>query len=213
MADRCKSEFSAWANLKDELSNLEAVTKGVNNLKDEMEAMCDELQQLDEALDGHLKAKEERDLVRWKSSVAQETSKIQAARTKDFEKLERSLKSEQDSRIRKKAAEEAKQKREAELAAKAAAAEAKEEKEKEAKVKEEKEKREAKEREEKEKAEKAKADEAATKKEQETAPVAAKEDEAKASEEDGKQGASAAPDAPQEKKVEAVEAAAEEQKE
>ncbi len=113
--ERCEAELAAWTNLQNELSSMGSIVDSVDSLRAEMEALCGQLEHLDIALDDHLKAKEERDFLRWKKDITRDTENFQLSRARELANFERTLKAEQSKRIRQKAEEEARAVKEAEL--------------------------------------------------------------------------------------------------
>ena len=113
--ERCESDVSAWNNLQTELATIGSIVDSVDSLRAEMEALCGQLEHLDIALDDHLKAKEQRDLLRWKRDISRDTENFQTSRARELTNFERTLKAEQSKRIRQKAEETARVMKETEL--------------------------------------------------------------------------------------------------
>ena len=127
-ADRCAESQSNWGLLQAELAALDGTQKAVAAVREDMEAMCAALKVLDEALDAHIQAKEERDMYKWKGGIEQKTAEFEAGRQADLEEMDKNLKSEQVRQEKLKKAEEdrilreieARERREAVLQAEAA---------------------------------------------------------------------------------------------
>jgi hypothetical protein len=115
LSERCERDVSAWNTLQTELGSIGSIVDSVDSLRAEMEALCGQLEHLDIALDDHIKAKELRDLHRWKSEINRDTENFQASRARELANFEKTLKAEQSRRIRQKAEEEARAVKEAEL--------------------------------------------------------------------------------------------------
>lgn len=126
-ADRCAESQANWSALQSELGALDGTLKTVAALRADMEGMCAGLKVLDEALDAHIQAKEERDMYKWKASIEQTTAEFEAGRQIDLAQMEKNLKAEKLRQEKLKKAEEdrilreieARERREAALAAEA----------------------------------------------------------------------------------------------
>ena len=127
-ADRCAESQANWGVLQAELAALDGTHKAVASVRADMESMCAALKVLDEALDAHVQAKEERDMYKWKAGIEQKTAEFEAGRQADLAQMERNLKAEQVRQEKLKKAEEdrilreieARERREAALQAEAA---------------------------------------------------------------------------------------------
>jgi hypothetical protein len=105
-ADRCAESQANWSALQGELTALDGTLKAVAAVRADMEGMCAQLKVLDEALDAHIQAKEERDMHRWKASIEQETAHFEAGRQADLAQMEKNLKAEKLRQEKLKRAEE-----------------------------------------------------------------------------------------------------------
>lgn len=127
LSDTCEKENDSWSVLNEELGQLDSSLTAVDKIRKEMESICAELKKYDEALNGHLEAKEEREMAKWKASIEKDTQVFAEKRGRDIEALEKKLKVEQLRQMKLKKAEEdkllreleAKEKREAKLKAEA----------------------------------------------------------------------------------------------
>mmetsp|Transcript_4149 Transcript_4149/g.8103 ORF Transcript_4149/g.8103 Transcript_4149/m.8103 type:complete len:298 (-) Transcript_4149:57-950(-) len=121
IANRCEAELASWRRLQQELETLNAVSDSVDSLRTEMQDMCSQLQQLDAALDGHLTAREEKELHRWKAELERDTNKFENSREMEVRSLERSLQADlakkTKARLQAQAAELAQAEKEAQAAA------------------------------------------------------------------------------------------------
>mmetsp|Transcript_18129 Transcript_18129/g.45729 ORF Transcript_18129/g.45729 Transcript_18129/m.45729 type:complete len:278 (+) Transcript_18129:117-950(+) len=122
IANRCEAELASWRRLHQELETLSAVSDSVDSLRTEMQDLCSQLQQLDAALDGHLEAREEKEMHRWKTELERDTAMFARGREKEVAQLDKSLKAElakkKRARLQAQAAEAAQAEREAQAAAK-----------------------------------------------------------------------------------------------
>lgn len=105
-ADRCAEGQANWSALQTELSALDGTLKSIATLRAEMEGMCGELKVLDEALDAHVEAKEQRDMYKWKAGIEHDTAQYEAARQSELESMEKNLKAEKLRQEKLKKAEE-----------------------------------------------------------------------------------------------------------
>jgi len=93
-SDQCSEIQANWSSLQGELGALDGTLKFVAAVRADMESMCAELKVLDEALDGHIQAKEERDMYKWKASIEHNTMQFEAGRQADLGQMEKNLKAE-----------------------------------------------------------------------------------------------------------------------
>jgi len=93
-SDRCSEIQANWSSLQGELGALDGTLKFVAAVRADMESMCVELKVLDEALNGHIQAKEERDMYKWKASIEHNTMQFEAGRQADLGQMEKNLKAE-----------------------------------------------------------------------------------------------------------------------
>eukprot|EP00960_Hanusia_phi_P031116 749086-Hanusia_phi.AAC.5 len=127
LADTCEKENASWTVLNEELGQLDSSMNAVDKVRKDMESICAELKKYDEALNGHLASKEEREMAKWKASIERDTQAFAEKRARDIDVLEKKLKVEQLRQMKLKKAEEdkllreleAKEKREAKLKAEA----------------------------------------------------------------------------------------------
>ena len=105
-ADRCAETQANWSALQSELALLDGTLKSVSSVRADMESMCAELKLLDEALDAHVQAKEERDMHKWKVGIEQKTAQLEAGRQADLALMEKNLKAEKLRQEKLKKAEE-----------------------------------------------------------------------------------------------------------
>ncbi len=105
-ADRCAESQANWGVLQAELAALDGTQKAVAAVRADMESMCAALKVLDEALDAHIQAKEERDMYKWKAGMEQKNAEFEAGREADLAQMERNLKAEQVRQEKLKKAEE-----------------------------------------------------------------------------------------------------------
>lgn len=105
-SDRCAESQANWSALQGELGALEGTLKSVAAVRADMENMCAELKVLDEALDGHIQAKEERDMYKWKAGIEHNTTQFEAGRQADLAQMEKNLKAEKLRQEKLKKAEE-----------------------------------------------------------------------------------------------------------
>ena len=105
-AERCAEGQANWNALQGELTALDGTLKTVAAVRADMEGMCAQLKSLDEALDAHLQAKEEREMFRWKASIEQSTAQFEAGRQADLVQMEKNLKAEKLRQEKLKRAEE-----------------------------------------------------------------------------------------------------------
>lgn len=105
-AERCAESQANWNALQGELTALDGTLKTVAAVRADMESMCTQLKVLDEALDAHLQAKEEREMLRWKANIEHNTAQFAAGRQADLSQMEKNLKAEKLRQEKLKRAEE-----------------------------------------------------------------------------------------------------------
>uniref|UniRef100_A0A6T8PJU4 Uncharacterized protein n=1 Tax=Hemiselmis andersenii TaxID=464988 RepID=A0A6T8PJU4_HEMAN len=121
ISSRCEAELASWRRLHQELETLSAVSDSVGSLRNEMQDLCGQLQQLDAALDGHLEAREEKEMHRWKTELERDTTMFARGREREVAQLDKSLKADiakkNRARLQAQAAQAALAEREAQEAA------------------------------------------------------------------------------------------------
>jgi len=121
ISKRCEAELASWRRLHQELETLTAVSDSVESLRNEMQDLCGQLQQLDAALDGHLEAREEKEMHRWKAELERDTADFARGREREVGQLDKNLKADiakkKRARLQAQAAEAAQAEREAQAAA------------------------------------------------------------------------------------------------
>jgi chromosome segregation ATPase len=105
LAEGSDVKHMQFKELERELGSLDEVSKAVEALQKEMTGMCAELKGLDDALDGHISEREERDLARWQLAAETDTERMEAQRRADLVQAEKQIKVDRERRNRARKAE------------------------------------------------------------------------------------------------------------
>jgi hypothetical protein len=106
LAEGSDVKHMQFKELERELGSLDEVSKAVEALQKEMTGMCAELKGLDDALDGHISEREERDLARWQLAAETDTERMEAQRRADLVQAEKQIKVDRERRNRARKAED-----------------------------------------------------------------------------------------------------------